>query len=384
MSDRATALNPAILIWARERAGLSLAAAAAQLGKAEADLAAWEAGESSPTYVQLETLAERVYRRPVAMFFLRLPPAEAPVRREFRTLPDAEIESLDADTLYAIRDARAYQDSFRELSGGVNLAERQLLSDIRAHPEDDPAVLAAAVRKYLGITATEQQSWPDTRAAMTAWRVALEAVGVLVLKRSFDQREISGFCLDDPQFPLIVVNNSTPFARQVFTLFHELAHLLFGVSTLTKEGAGFLARLDPEVRRLEMACNRFAAELLVPPETVPWAEFEPNSVADFAARMARRYRVSREVILRRLLDRGMIAPSTYSTFVEEWNRDIPPRAGGGGNYYATQWAYLGPTFLGLAFTRYRQGAISLAELAEHTRVRAKNLAKLETYLLERV
>src|SRR5687768_14085816 len=114
-STRATAVNPRLLVWARERAGLALTDAASRIGKSAEALEAWEQGRSHPTYLQLEALAERVYQRPVALFFLPEPPAEEPVRRQFRTLPDIEIEALSSDTRFALRDARAFQESLREL-----------------------------------------------------------------------------------------------------------------------------------------------------------------------------------------------------------------------------------------------------------------------------
>ena len=66
----------------------------------------WESGEDFPTYSQLEKLAE-IYKRPLALFFFPEPPLEAEEKQEFRTLPDFEIENLAADTIYALRQAKA-------------------------------------------------------------------------------------------------------------------------------------------------------------------------------------------------------------------------------------------------------------------------------------
>jgi Zn-dependent peptidase ImmA (M78 family) len=314
------------------------------------------------------------------MFFMRTPPEEQQARREFRMLPDEDVTSLTADTLYALRDARAFQDSLRELSAGRNPAERQIVRDIQATP-DDPEQLGRRVRAYLAINEATQTAWPGAREAMKAWREAVEAAGVFVFKRSFESREISGFCLDDPQFPVIVINNSTPSTRQIFTLFHELGHLLFGVSSISKDDPEFIDRMDPAVRRIEIACNRFAAEVILPAAWTNWTVLDSQSVMSFVSQVARRFCVSREVVLRRLLDRDVVNRSVYAAMTREWNDEVDVRAKGGGSYYATQSAYLGGAFLSLAFSKYRSGSISLAQLAEHTRVRAANLGKLETYML---
>jgi len=380
---RATAVNPRLLVWARERAGFTVAEVADRLDKPSDLVAAWEAGEKHPTYGQLETLAEKVYRRPVALFFLPSPPEEELVQREFRTLPDFDATTLAPDTRYAIREAHAFQRSLVELTGGRNLAERIVCRDLRAERGADPRALATRVREYMGVTLHMQQHWPSTRVAMNEWRAAVEAVGVFVFKRSFKQREVSGFCIANDEFPVIVINNSTAFTRQSFTLFHELGHLLFGVSGVTKDDAGFVDRFAEQDRDVEIACNQFAAEVLVPSSAFSPAVLPAGSLDDFVTRAATSFRVSKEVILRRLLDRGLIERKAYVQRAAVWNQEADSRAEGEGrgNYYRTQQAYLGGAFLGLAFSQLRAGNVSMAELSEHLGVKARNISKLEDYLL---
>lgn len=381
----ATAVNPALLVWARERAGFAIAEVADRLGKSSDLVAAWEAGEKHPTYAQLETLAEKVYRRPVALFFLPVPPEEEPVQREFRTLPDFDATSLAPDTRYAIREAHALQRSLQELTNRRNPAKRIITHDLRAERGANPRELAERVREYLGVTLDTQQRWSSTRVAMNEWRAAVEAVGVFVFKRSFKQREVSGFCIADDEFPVIVINNSTAFTRQTFTLFHELAHLLFGVSGVTKDDAGFVDRFAEQDRDVEVVCNQFAADVLVPSSAFDPTSIPAGTLDDFVSRAATRFRVSKEVILRRLLDRGLVERNTYVQRATLWNQEADSRAEGegGGNYYATQQAYLGGAFLGLAFSQLRAGNVSLAELSQHLGMKARNIGKLEDYLLKR-
>lgn len=357
--------------------------AASRIAKSATDLAAWEAGERFPTYNQLEALAERVYRRPVALFFLPSPPDEAPPASDFRTLPDPEKESLEPDTLLALREARVLRESARELGGGQNPAERQIWRDLHASP-GDVLGLARQAREYLGISLADQTSWRSTREAMGAWRDRVEAAGVFVFKRSFEQRDVSGFCLDDPEFPIIVINNSTAFSRQIFTLLHELAHILFDVSSITRVDTSFIDRLTGEAGRIEVACNRFAAELLIPEDTFPWSDFAERPYDQSVGNVARRFNVSREVVLRRLLDAGRVTSAEYRAKVWEWFQEHQGMdRGAGGNYYNTQAAYLGRAFLDLAFSQFYAGRVSLPELADHLGVKARNVGRLEETLLAR-
>jgi len=385
MSDRATAVNPGLLIWARERAGLSLSDVAHYIHKGADDVAAWETGDAWPTYRQLETLAEGLYHRPVALFFLPEPPEEPAAQQEFRTLPDFDITGLGADARFAVRLGRSYQTSLRELTGGLNPSDRRLWRDLRLDRSSDVMSATRQLRSYLSVTLERQRSWRSTADAMAAWRGCVEDAGVFVFKRSFKQREVSGFCLTDNEFPIIMVNNSTPFSRQIFTLFHEVAHLLYGLSSITTVDGRFVDRMSGSQKSIEVACNKLAAEVLVPSDAFPWDRIDQDNPVDSVTAVARAFNVSREVILRRVLDRGWIDPETYRECVQVWASETEAgRGGDGGDYYNNQAAYLGDAYLRLAFSRYRAGIISASDLSEHLGVKARNIPKLEEKVASRI
>ena len=381
MGEHVRGLNPRLLAWARQRAGLTVAEVASTLGKAPAVVEAWEDGSAAPTYVQLEKLAYKVLKRPVALFFFPEPPPEPDPEQSFRTLPDAEIESLSADTRYRIRDARAQQLALAELTGGKNPAQRQILQAVEVSP--DSRETADRVRGYLGVPLEVQTDiWKTSEEALKAWRAAVEAVGVFVFKHSFKQREISGFSLFYPELPLIVINNSTAVTRQTFTLFHELAHLLLQVSGVTKADDRYIASLSGEPRRVEVFCNQFAADLLVPSGQVRAAIKRLGMTDRSIATVAATYKVSREVILRRLLDLRLVTKAHYEKKAAEWTRQRVDR-GSGGNYYLTHASYLSERYASLAFSSYYRGAISVERLADYLNVSVKSVAGLEQAILQK-
>ena len=385
MAKPVAGINPRVLRWARERAGYPAGDVAQAIGKDEEVVKQWESGESAPTYAQLERLAYQLYKRPIALFFFPEPPQELDPAKEFRTLPDFEVERLASDTRFALRLAKAMQLALAELNDGKNPAEAKIFRDVRAAADTSARRLAELVRKYLGVSLKTQQDWTDTEDALLHWRSLIEERGVFVFKRSFKQREISGFCLVDPEFPVIYLNNGTAPARQSFTIFHELAHILLHTSGITKANDSFVANLGGPAKRVEVFANEFASEVLVP--SGDFDRHLKNGPYDdlCLSNLAIRYRVSQEVILRKLLDRGLVNRKHYEERVSEWENQYRERRleSAGGNYYATQAAYLGDKFLQLAFSKYYQGRFGIEQLADYLNVKVRSIPGLEQLTLKR-
>ena len=100
MAEHANGINPEILKWARERSGYSVEAAARTLNKKESFISECESGERSPTYVQLEKLADK-YKRPVALFFLPNPPDE-PKLEEKLALRSRDVKKLESQNAFFV------------------------------------------------------------------------------------------------------------------------------------------------------------------------------------------------------------------------------------------------------------------------------------------
>lgn len=379
-------INPLILRWARETAGLSIKEVVHKLNRKTVGIetvSAWESGESSPNYVQLEDLAYNIYKRPLALFFFPEPPVEESPQQTFRTLPDVEIKRLSSRMRLLLRQAKAMQINLDELYSGVNPAEHQLVRDLQFPPEASEFELASAVRIFLGVELREQFQWKSTEIAFKQWRNALENCGIFVFKDAFKEEAISGFCLHDKRFPIIYVNNSQPDTRQIFTLFHELAHLLSGTGGIDMPDESFIRTLDGRNKQIEVLCNRFAAAFLVPDPDFDQRITHAPINEDLISALADRYSVSREVILRRLLDKHLVSQQFYEQLVEEWQSEAKVKSGTGGDYYRTKRSYLGERYLELAFSRLYQNKISNDQLADYLGVKVKNIAGMEALLFQK-
>ena len=383
-------VNPDILRWARESLGIAVEEVARRMDKTVEVIEAWERGDSAPTYVQLETLAYVLYRRPVALFFFPEIPIEDPPEKALRALPGETIGRLPPRIRWLLRKATVLQMNIAELRGPETRPLRNIVRDLDFSEPPPDEEMARRVRGYLGRPLSEQQSWNDVDAAFKHWRTALEDAGVSVFKDSFrtpgtkrntrdEAAAYSGFCLYDDDYPLVCVNNNDAKSRQVFTLFHELAHLLMRTGSVDLRTVAFSDALFGSVPTIENRCNRFAAEFLVPAadlaDRLHDARTDDSAVSDWA----RLYGVSRETILRRLLDAGRISERDYRKRAKRSAGQQASRSGGG-SYFLTKGAYLGERYVETVFQQYYRDRISLREVADYLRVRVGHVERMEEWL----
>ena len=376
MAEHVNGINPDILKWARERSGYTVAAIAAFLKKDASIVNNWESGERALTYVQLEKLADK-YKRPIAIFFFPEPPEE-PNIAENPTLRSSDNDQLDPGIHILLRQAYARQISLMELNLGANPSEKKIFRDLQPRVTDSPTALAQQTRVYLNISINQQTKWSRASEALDNWRDSIEENGIFAFKDAFKDDSVDGFCLVHNEFPVIYLNNSRQPVRQIFSLFHELGHLLLGENGITR-------RTNPISGTIEAFCNQFASECLVPSDDLETQLNSPVYDDNAIKVLATRYKVSRPVILVKLVNSGILTRENYRERMERWTqeheRHIKKRAGSnspsGGNYYNTHVAYLGYRFMELAFSKYRQGHCSIDQLAEYLSTKVKHLPELE-------
>ena len=382
MAEHINGINPEILKWARERSGYKAKEIADVFGKDVSIINDWESGERSLTYVQLETLADK-YKRPIAIFFFPEPPEE-PNIAENLAFRSSDNEQLEPRIHILLRQAYARQLSLMELNLGRNPSKKKIFRDLQARSTDSVTALAQKTRTYLDIDVNTQSDWDNAREALANWRDYVEEVGIFIFKEAFQDDSIDGFCLVHDEFPVIYLNNSKPPVRQIFSLFHELGHILLGESDITRG-------ISQENGEVEVFCNQFAAEFLVPSDDLETHLTFPTYNDDAIEELANYYKVSRPVILLNLVNKGIFTQENYWGKINQWTEEHEHRTASstgstspkGGSYYNTQAVYLGYRFMELAFGKYRQGQCSIEQLAEHLNVKVKHLPQLEDRLLRR-
>lgn len=328
--------------WAVERSGLAADVLAQKFPK----LQQWESGEHSPTLRQLEQFAKAT-RTPVGYFFLSdLPDDEVPIP-DLRTVGDMGVQRPSPDLLETIYQCQQRQDWYRDYARGIGLDPVPHVGSLSTATPVDEA--ASAVTAAMSFSVERRGSnWSE---AFSYLRDQAEDNGVLVMvsgvvgsntRRKLDPAEFRGFALADPLAPLVFVNGADTKAAQIFTLAHELAHLWLGESALSDADLGVQA-----THEVERWCNRVAAEVLVPLEALR-SDFDDRAdLTDELDRLARRFKSSTLVVLRRVHEAGFLPWGAYRRAYQiEFGRvmELVGAGGGGGDFYNTQPARVSKRF----------------------------------------
>jgi Zn-dependent peptidase ImmA (M78 family)/DNA-binding XRE family transcriptional regulator len=328
MARQLVPINGSVLRWAREEVGLTEAAFAEAVKAEPADVAAWESGEASPSKGAFTKIVE-VLKRPSAMFFLPKPPVAAGLPTSLRNAPGLGLHKLDQAEVRQIRWARRLQDV---VGWALRDAGEPALDFPRYSLDDDAVEVAATERARTDVAPAEQLEWDNASEAFRVWRGVLEARGVLVLQLSIGKGNVRGFSAWDDHAPLVAVNTSYHPTARIFTLFHELAHLL------TRTDAACLRFILPTDRdsKLERWCERFAAAFLIPQDALRvvagWygaSEAAKVTDSDVARKIANRFKVSTRATSIRLQELGL-APSSLYGSVESLFSALDWNTGGGG------------------------------------------------------
>jgi len=335
-------VRPELLRWARERAGFSLEALARRIPQ----LPAWEQGEAQPTLKQMEKFAKATYA-PMGFLFLPEPPVESVPIPDFRTLASIRGNRPSPDLLDTVYICQQRQEWYRDFARSEG--EDPLPFVGSSALTGDIGETAARMRTALGFSIEERRRIPTWADALRRFIEQADLLGVLVMisgvvgsnnRRKLDPTEFCGFALSDDLAPLVFINGADTKAAQMFTLAHELAHIWLGQSALSD--------VDPasaSSHRVEIWCNQVAAEFLVPLEELRTEYRQPVGLQEECGRLARFFKVSTLVILRRLHDAGVMSrEDLWQAYNEEGARlQAIPRAGGG-DFYLTQAARVSKRF----------------------------------------
>lgn len=332
MAER-VAVNPSLLSWALDRSGLT-----ADDSRYER-FARWAAGDEQPTFRQLETFATATHA-PLGYLFLPAPPVEKVPIPDFRTMGNAGVVTPSPDLLDTIYQSQTRHDWYRAYAIEQEFEPLPFVGSVSVG--DPVEQVADDIRRAIGFTMDQRVQYRRWEDALRQLIDAIESVGVLVMvsgivggntRRKLNPEEFRGFALTDPMAALIFVNGADSKAAQIFTMVHELVHVWLGETALSEAGMAIQASNAHEVW-----ANQVAAEVLVPVANLR-TDYRGNADIPELQRLAKLYKVSTLVVLKRIHDAGFLSWDDYrKRYAAELARvkEIMAVKGSGGNYYDTQ------------------------------------------------
>jgi Zn-dependent peptidase ImmA (M78 family)/DNA-binding XRE family transcriptional regulator len=375
-------VDPLVLRWARETSGVTPEDAAKRVGVSASTFSEWESVESSLRLSQLRALAN-YFKRPLAALLLPEPPPEPALPSDFRSLPGHQ-SRFDRATRLAIRKATRLRSVATDLMHALHRETVPLLEGIKL--SEDPERVAERERHKLGVTIEEQLQWKSPYQALRRWRGAVESRNVLVLQLSIPVDDARGFSLSDEEPFVIVVSSSDAVHARIFTVFHEYAHLLLrnpGICLPKPDlhAAGPYAAI-------EQWCNRFAAAFLVPAKAMrSLLETDgridsDTGLVDLMRKGETRFRVSQQVVLRRIFDAGLVSRSAFQRQMKRLLAHQPARKAKGGRVEPARkcLAEHGHLFTSLVLEGKAAGMVNYADVADYLDLRLKYLNKVESDL----
>ena len=383
-------VNPDILSWARETAGLTRSEAAKKLSIARARglegaerLEAMENGTLDPTRPMLTKMAKQ-YRRPLLTFYLSEPPKTGNRGADFRVLPGQQTAVQRAILDAIVRDVRARQSMVREVLEEEDSPKPLVFIGQRTMTDGSHAALST-LRDTLDVDLKAYRAQPSPGPAFDLLRNSAERAGVFVLLKgdlgnyhtAMDTDVFRGFSIADEIAPFIVVNDQDARSAWSFTLLHELVHLILGQTGVS----GGQAEND-----VELFCNDVASEFLLPIDEMKDFNLRSTSVASHISEFAAERNLSRTMVAYKAYRSNIISGSTFnelnSLFRSQWQNEKSARRErdrmreGGPSYYVVRRHRIGRALIGFALRMVRAGALTTSKAARVLGVKPGQVGRL--------
>lgn len=372
-------VNHEVLIWAREAIVLNRTNASEKTGISAKRLIQLEEGEKQPTLEELKEFS-KAYKRTIATLLLTTPPKEKPLPADRRTVDSKDLGNFHEKTIMAIRKARALVVSLIELKQDAGIVIPRF--QYKASLHDNPAIVANKLRKELSLE--EIRQFENINFALDAYIEKVESIGVAVFQLSLTQDHLRGFSMVDEIVPIIgIKRGGEPATAKIFTLFHELGHVLLN-------DGGLCDLSENSSLQIEKWCNAFSAEILIPTSEL----LQMNIVIEQKLKgekiwgkkelieLGNHFHVGPLAILRSLLENKLTTLAYYKDRHQAWNKPSFGRSKHpeGRNIAKETIKEKGRTYISLAFSAFDQNRIDLKDLSDFLGVRLSYIPKTRQLL----
>lgn len=366
---------PEVLIWLRTRAGWEIEEVAKRLGTSVEVVKKIESGERNPTMKQLNTMS-KIYKIPIASFFLSKPKQDNPMPKDYRFLP-GKTNLFDRKTILVIRRARSLQNLSKELSFNIDYTTNMEVKN--ANLTDNPELIASKYRSIFKIDIEKQRKFRDAYNMMGYLREVLEDHNIMVFQFSMPIEDARGFALSDQTPNTIVINSKDSIEARLFTLMHEFGHIILGETVIDIPGEPLQSR-----NNIETWCNEFSSAFLLPKE-ISVDLFNKNrdnlTGTDTLNSLSRKYKVSKAVLLVKMLNLNYISREEFESVLIRYS---PRETGGnkrknqsnGMKYDQKFLSEMGNKFVSLVANNFDRELITYNDALSYLSIKSRNFDKI--------
>ena len=305
-------VTPEVIKWARELDCITIEEIAHKLKVSTNKVSAWESGAEYPTYNQAKLLAKH-YRVPFAYFYLPNTPQKTKRldKIDYRTFGNVGVSFMSRELRWLLRDIEDRRDTMMDLYAENDLQPYPL---IKKTDKSTPVLeIAKKIRELLQLNNKVQSKFRNSNTALHYCISKLEEKDFLVFQATkIEPLEMRGLSIAYDSFPIIVINRKDEYSARLFTLVHELVHILTKTSGICNDiGQNQVSQKD-----IELLCNKVAGCVLVPEEDLrqnkyflhlQQTSFNDNDIIA----LSRDFGVSKEVIINRLWSLDVISQILY-------------------------------------------------------------------------
>lgn len=348
-------VNHDVLKTLRESSGYTVEEIAKKIKTTANKVHEAEKGIASFTLTQIKKLAD-IYHRSLAAFFTDALPAmpaltDFRINREKRLTPQVYIAERRAyyiaNKLAELIDKRSQIPDFSELL--------------------KPDELAWEFRKYLKVDLLKLKKPEEI---LTHYKLMLEQTFLIsIIELPLKADDVRGFSVSG-DISVVVLNEGDNATIKLFSLFHEIYHLL-------KRTSGICSiEIEQKDGNIEASCNLFAAEFLVPLDDLKeeyrkFHQLNENTISE----LSMIYGVSKQVIMLRLLWLGYMPKERYEQFKKEGETKAKKRGFGRRDWDKVFQNRVGNLVVRETANAYRSGRISYSEVMDILSLKAKYTEK---------
>lgn len=226
-------INLMMMAWVREYAGFTGEYEELLPGYIKKYYVSWENGDKYPTWNQLRQVSKK-YNVPTAFFFMDDVPDfdDFPKLINFRKLDDENYKNESPNLIKEIRKSEKRRENYLDLI--FELGEKTPKFEI-IDGSLSKGDFVSYIREKLDVSLDVQKSWirkndSSEKNLLNNWKeIIADKMGVLIFEtQGVILDEMRALCIFHDEIPIILLNGKDSPNGKIFSLFHELTHLLLG------------------------------------------------------------------------------------------------------------------------------------------------------------